>query len=130
MEPRDVSESPLNVTTDMMLVQLAGRHGGWRAELCVTELNLSEEKLLVCSLCKGILREASVFEVEGRQELRCAVCLPQDSDLSIQILLHIRNVVNEKQVLYAVSFKSVALASSSINSAQTNIQKKSLSFNI
>ena len=108
MEQRDVSESPLDVTADMMLVQLAGRHGGWRAELCVTELNLSEEKLLVCSLCKGILREASVFEVEGRQELRCAVCLPQDSDLSIQIPLHIRDVVNEKQVYICYFFVTIS----------------------
>ena len=44
---------------------------GWRISLFVEKL--SEEELLLCSSCNGLLRDACVLE----EELRCGVCIPE-----------------------------------------------------
>ncbi|KAI6660801.1 TNF receptor-associated factor 4-like isoform X1 [Oopsacas minuta] len=106
MEPQDISVTePLSgISACLLLVKLDGRYRGWRVELCDTDLTASEEKLLLCSVCRGILREASLLEIEGRQQLRCYVCLPQNTiqPVQLQIPLHTREVVSEKQVICPV----------------------------
>ena len=39
------------------------------------------EKFLPCSYYSGLVREACVMEKEGKQELRCCVCISGQLDL-------------------------------------------------
>ena len=58
--------------------RLDGRERGWRVELLVEQLTSKlEEKFLLCSYCRGLMRDACLLEMEGKQELRCYVCIPE-----------------------------------------------------
>ena len=74
-----------------------GNYGGWKTELLVEEItNKIEAKFLLCSYCKGMLRDACLFEKDGKQELACSVCLPKDFVKQIARLN--AETINEKQV--------------------------------
>ena len=68
-----------------------GSSKGWRVELLVEKL--SEEKLLLCSCCNGLLRDACICE----EELRCGMCIPEG--VTSQPVKMIRAIVNEKMVI-------------------------------
>ena len=68
-----------------------GSSKGWRVDLLVEKL--SEGKLLLCSCCHGLLRDACLFE----EELRCGVCIPEGvAWLPVKMN---RTIVNEKMVI-------------------------------
>ena len=71
-----------------------GSSKGWRVDLLVEKLsNKVEEKLLLCSCCHGLLRDACFFE----EELRCGVCIPEGvAWLPVKMN---RTIVNEKMVI-------------------------------
>ena len=46
---------------------------GWRTDLLAEKLGESEEKLLLCCSCNGLLRDACFYE----EELRCGLCIPK-----------------------------------------------------
>ena len=46
---------------------------GWRVDLLTKKLFESEEQLLLCSCCNGLLKAACLYE----EELRCGVCIPE-----------------------------------------------------
>ena len=51
-----------------------GSTKGWRVDLLVEKLSSKvEEKLLQCSSCNGLLRDACIYE----EEFRCGVCIPE-----------------------------------------------------
>ena len=77
--------------------RLEGRYRGWRMEL-LEELLTSklEEKFLLCSYCSGVMRDACLLEREGKQELRCLVCIPEG--VACLPSLMSRESVNEKIV--------------------------------
>ena len=64
---------------------------GWRIDLFVEKL--SEEELLLCSSCNGLLRDACVFE----EELRCGVCIPEG--IVWQPVKMNRKIINQKMVI-------------------------------
>ena len=68
-----------------------GSSKGWRVDLLVEKL--SEGKLLLCSCCNGILRDACICE----EELRCRVCIPEG--VAWQPVKMNRTIVNEKMVI-------------------------------
>ena len=79
------------------VMQDDGCYGGWRTELLVEEIiGKMETKFLLCNYCGGMLRDACLFEKDGKQELRCSVCIP--TDVNKQIAQLNCETVNEKQV--------------------------------
>ena len=70
-----------------MYMRLDGGGGrGWRVELLVEQLTSSvEQKLLLCSYCRGLMGDACLLEKQGQQELRCSVCVARGMALNINI---------------------------------------------
>lgn len=77
------------------------RYGGWKKELLVEDiLSSCEEKLLLCTLCEGVLRDACVVNLDQKKQARCRYCLPANfrvyprhkADL-------VRSVINERLVI-------------------------------
>ena len=67
---------------------------GWRVDFLVEKLSSKvEEKLLLCSCCHGLLRDACLYE----EELRCRVCIPEG--VTWQPVKMNRNIVYEKMVI-------------------------------
>ena len=76
-------------------------YGGWKKELLVEEIaSVSEEKLLLCTLCKGMLRDACVVTVDQKKEAHCDVCVPRDyyTADTRKIAELVRSVIDEKMV--------------------------------
>ena len=69
---------------------------GWRTDLLVEKLHKSEEQLLLCSCCNGLLRDACFYE----EELRCGVCIPEG--VVWQPVKMNRTIVNQKMVICLV----------------------------
>ena len=77
--------------------RLDGSFRGWRVELLVEQITSKlEEKFLLCSYCSGLMRDACLLEKEGKQELRCLVCIPEG--ITWQPALLSRETINEKLV--------------------------------
>ena len=63
----------------LLYVKHSARYRGWRPDLLVDRLQGEvEEKFLLCNSCRGVLRDACLYEKNGIQELRCSVCIPDD----------------------------------------------------
>ena len=70
-----------------------GSSKGWRVHLLVEELSSKvEEKVLLCSCCNGLLRDACLCN----GALMCQVCIPEDT--VVQPVVMNREIVNEKMV--------------------------------
>ncbi|KAI6655883.1 TNF receptor-associated factor 4 [Oopsacas minuta] len=73
---------------------------GWRRELLVEEIaSASEKKLLLCTLCDGMLRNACCFHLNDKKQARCDACLPANfriHDRNIADLIRI--VVDDRMV--------------------------------
>ena len=95
----DIPDPDSTATADMMYLMFNGAHRGWRVDLCVKWLTSSEKRLLVCKLCKGILRDAETMDTE-RRELRCYLCMPVHLRSSQPIPQDIREAVNYLQVVF------------------------------
>ena len=77
--------------------KLNGRYRGWKVELLVEQItNKVEERFLLCSYCSGLMRDACLLENEGKQELRCLVCIPEGVEW--QPVEMNRETINEKIV--------------------------------
>ena len=76
-----------------------GSYGGWRRLLSVEEITGKiEEKFLLCSYCRGMLRDACLFEKDGKQELACSICVAKDEN-KIKAQLN-RDSITEKEVRF------------------------------
>ena len=94
--PMEETESSEEIE-GLVYKRLEGRYRGWRVELLEEQLtNKLEEKFLLCSYCSGVMRDACLLEREGKQELRCLVCIPEG--VSWQPSLMSRESINEKIV--------------------------------
>ena len=81
----------------LMYKRLEGRYRGWRVELLEEQLTSKlEERFLLCSYCSGVMRDACLLEREGKQELRCLVCIPEG--VAWQPVEVYREAINEKIV--------------------------------
>ncbi|KAI6661281.1 TNF receptor-associated factor 4-like [Oopsacas minuta] len=70
-----------------------GSYRGWRVDLLVENLSSKMElKLLLCSSCKGMLRDACLYE----EELRCGVCIPEG--VAWQPVKMNREIVSDKMI--------------------------------
>ena len=71
-----------------------GSSKGWRVDLLVEKLSSKvEQKLLLCSCCDGVLRDACICV----EEFRCRVCIPEG--VAWQPVKMNREIVNEKMVI-------------------------------
>ena len=94
--PMEETESSEEIE-GLVYKRLEGRYRGWRVELFEEQLTSKlEEKFLLCSYCSGVVRDACLLEREGKQELRCLVCIPEG--VALQPGLMSREAVNEKIV--------------------------------
>ena len=74
-----------------------GSYGGWKTELLVEEITgKGEGKFLLCNYCRGVSRNACLFDKYDKQELRCSGCIQKDVNKQIAQLN--REAVGEKQV--------------------------------
>ncbi|KAI6656399.1 TNF receptor-associated factor 4-like [Oopsacas minuta] len=83
---------------ELLYVVHRGKFAGWRKELLLQKLTNEIEDFLICQCCKGLLRDARLFENIGKQELRCAVCIPADGLVTrrpTQLIMHQENVDNK-----------------------------------
>ena len=82
---------------ELVYKRLDGSYRGWRLELLVEQITSKlEEKFLLCSYCSALMRDACLLEKEGKQELRCLVCIPED--IPWQPVEMSRETINEKLV--------------------------------
>ena len=96
-EKTSVPEPNSEINKLVYVIRDDGSYRGWRTELLVEKITSKmEEKFLLCNYCGGMLRDASLFEKNGKQELRCSVCIPTDVNTH-KVQLN-RETVNEKQV--------------------------------
>ena len=85
------------ILNDLTYVKSGGEFRGWKLELLTDNvLSKSEKRLLVCSECEGLLREAILFERKDRHELRCLVCVSERDE--VRPAFTNREVINERQV--------------------------------
>lgn len=94
----EIPDTDSLATADMMYLKVDGVHRGWRVELCAKWLTSTEKRLLLCNLCKGILREAESMDKE-RRGLRCYACMPTHLRSCLPIPQDIREAVNYIQVV-------------------------------
>ena len=77
------------------------RYGGWKIELLVEDIvSVSEQRLLLCTLCKGMLRDACVITLEGKKQPRCQTCSPFFRPISYNKVDIICSVVDDRMVIY------------------------------
>ncbi|KAI6661204.1 TNF receptor-associated factor 4-like [Oopsacas minuta] len=70
-----------------------GSYRGWRVDLLIDKLSSKmEEKILLCSSCKGMLRDACLYE----GDLRCGVCIPEG--VAWQPVIMNREIVSDKMI--------------------------------
>ena len=75
---------------------------GWRTELFVKKMTEDGEgKFLFCNYCRGVLRDACLFEQDGKHKVACSLCIPKY--VNKQIAQMNRETVNEKQVSLNIS---------------------------
>ena len=84
-----ITDYPVETDTSLYVTSGDGSPKGWRVDLLV-------EKLLLCSCCKGLLRDACICE----EELRCRVCIHGGvAWLSMKMN---REIVHERKVIVFV----------------------------
>ncbi|KAI6657014.1 TNF receptor-associated factor 3 [Oopsacas minuta] len=70
-----------------------GSYRGWRVDLLIDPLsNKMEEKMLLCSSCNGMLRDACFYE----GQVRCGVCIPEG--VAWQPVIMNREIVSDKMI--------------------------------
>ena len=95
-EKTSVPEPNSEINKLVYVIRDDGSYGGWRTELLVEEITEKERKFLLCNYCRGMLRDACLTEKDGKQELRCSVCIPKHV-YKHKVQLN-RETVSEKQV--------------------------------
>ena len=87
-----ITDNPIERDALLYVTSGDGSSKGWRVDLLVEKL--SEGKLLLCSSCGGLLREAYIYE----EEFRCGVCIPEG--VAWQPVKMNRTIVDDKMVIY------------------------------
>ena len=89
-----LTDYPVERNALLYVMSEDGSSKGWRVDLLVEKLSSKvEEKLLLCSCCNGLLRDACICE----EEFRCEVCIPDG--VAWQLVKMNRTIVNEKMVI-------------------------------
>ena len=95
-EKTSVPEPNSEINKLVYVIRDDGSYGGWRTELLVEKITEKEGKFLLCNYCRGMLRDACLFEKDGKHGVVCSLCIPKDVNKQIAQLN--RETVNEKQV--------------------------------
>ena len=89
-----ITDYPVERDTLLYVMSDDCKPKGWKVDLLVEKLSSKvEEKVLLCSCCHGLLRDACICE----EELRCRVCIPEG--VPWQPVKMNREIVNEKMVI-------------------------------
>ena len=76
-----------------------GKSGGWKLDLLTSKMEGGTEAvLLTCTVCRGLLRDASLVQIAGTQELQCSVCIDSSRIEGVVIAQMNRFVINQKHV--------------------------------
>ena len=96
-EKTSVPEPNSEINKLVYVIRDDGSYGRWRTELLVEEISgKGEGKFLLCNYCRGVSRDACLFEKDGKHKVACSLCIPKDVNQQIAQLN--RETVNEKQV--------------------------------
>ena len=89
-----ITDYPVERDTLLYVMSEDCRPKGWKVDLLVEKLSSKvEEKLLLCSCCHGLLRDACICN----GAFMCQVCIPEGT--VIQPVVMNREIVNEKMVI-------------------------------
>ena len=80
-----------SVERDALLYVMSGcKPKGWRVDLLAEKISESEEQLLLCSCCNGLLRDACLYEknlfqrvLSGYRFKRLKKCFPENGNLLV-----------------------------------------------
>ena len=86
-----ITDYPVETDASLYVTSGDGSPKGWRVDLLVS--SKLEEKLLLCSCCKGLLRDACLCN----GAFMCHVCIPEDT--AWQPVEMNREIVNERMVI-------------------------------
>ena len=98
-EKTSVPEPNSEINKLVYVIRDDGGYGGWRTELLVLMEEISGnlgEKFLLCNYCRGMLRDACLFEKDCRHGIACSLCIPKG--INKQLAQLNRETVSEKQV--------------------------------
>ena len=79
-----------------------GSYGGWKRELFVEMLTVTEANFLLCHYCGGMLRDACLFMNGDKQEVACSFCIP--NNVNKQTAQINRDTIIEKKVRFNLIF--------------------------
>ena len=92
-------EEPEETYKLVYVIRDDGSYGGWRTELLVEEITGEiETKFLLCSCCRGVLRDACFYKKDGKHEVACSLCIPKDVEKQIASMN--RETISEKKVKF------------------------------
>ena len=91
-----ITDYPVERNALLYLMSEDCKPKGWRVDLLVEKL--SEERLLLCSCCNGLLRDACICN----GAFMCQVCIPEG--MAWQPVDMNRQIVNEKMVSFLLFY--------------------------
>ena len=98
-----ITDYPVETNVSLYVTSVEGSPKGWRVDLLEEKLSSKPEgKLLLCSCCKGLLRDACICE----EEFRCRVCIPEG--VAWQPVKLNREIVNERKVIVCYTYTLVS----------------------
>ena len=98
-----ITDYPVETDVSLYVTSVDGSPKGWRVDLLEEKLSSKPEgKLLLCSCCKGLLRDACLCN----GALMCHVCIPEDT--AWQPVELNREIVNEKMVIVCYTYTLVS----------------------
>ena len=98
-----ITDYPIETDVSLYVTSVDGSSKGWRVDLLEEKLSSKlEEKLLLCSCCKGLLRDACICE----EELRCRVCIPE-SVVWLPVKMN-REIVLDRKVIVCYTYTLVS----------------------
>ena len=115
-----ITDYPVETDVSLYVTSVDGSPKGWRVDLLEEKLSSKlEEKLLLCSCCKGLLRDACICN----GAFMCQVCIPEDT--ALQPVEMNREIVNERKVIVCYTYTIASQLISHTNSYQLPTRTKS-----
>ena len=98
-----ITDYPIETDVSLYVTSGDGTSKGWRVDLLEEKLSSKlEEKVLLCSSCKGLLRDACLCN----GTFMCHVCIPEDT--AWQPAEINREIVNERKVIDCYTYTLVS----------------------
>ena len=98
-----ITDYSVETNVSLYVTSVDGSPKGWRVDLLEEKLSSKlEERLLLCSSCTGLLKDACLCN----GALVCRVCIPKDT--ALQSVEMNREIVNERKVIVCYTYTLVS----------------------